>query len=102
MRMYKAAVRSREDNKILFIESEYPSKKAFAVGLRANGYKVNPAMIKQTVLFEYIVDYTNCSPEDWKLRVKDIPAWYLQEYQWNAARMLKGLLYRLYDSRKGE
>lgn len=67
MKNYSAVV--KDGSRIVFIRGqEYPTKAAFIHDLRANGYKVNPRKVKESDLFDYIINHTDCSPWDWDLR----------------------------------
>lgn len=64
--IYKALVTHKVDKTKVIIESECNSKAEFIKELRANGYSVNPLKVKTKEVFEFIMNNTNVSPEDWK------------------------------------
>jgi len=75
MKTYSALVKSSYGNGISFIENkEYETKARFIKDLRGNGYKVNPAKVKESNVFDYICKYTNMAPWDWD--VKEVPEGY--------------------------
>ena len=63
---YKALVRDKQTQEIEFIESEYNSKASFIEDLRRNGYAVAPHKVQPAEAFDFVMNYTNCEPEDWK------------------------------------
>ena len=64
MKLYSAFV--KDGKRLISIKNqEYNTKADFIRDLRSNGYKVNPKKVKETTLFEYIINHTNC---DWELR----------------------------------
>lgn len=66
MKPYSAVV--KDDNWTVFIRNqEYKNKAEFIRDLRANGYRVNPKKVKESALFDYILNHTNCCPWDWDL-----------------------------------
>ena len=70
MKMYSALV--KDGNRLVEIkEQEYNSKADFIYDLRRNGYKVNPKKVKESSLYNYIINNTNCYSLDWDL--KSIP-----------------------------
>lgn len=62
---YKSLVRDKKTKELVIIESGYESKKDFIRDLRRNGYAVNRNKVKKTKEFDFIMNNTNCSPEDW-------------------------------------
>lgn len=66
MKTYKAIVKNKETGERTIIKSDYNSKKDFLKDLRSNGYAVSDCKVKEEKLFDYILETTNCSPEDWK------------------------------------
>lgn len=71
MKKYSAFV--TKGTKIIAIKNqEYSSKADFIKDLRANGYKVNPQKVKESAVFEYIVNNTNMYPWDWQ-NIKKVP-----------------------------
>lgn len=67
MKKYSAVV--KDYSRVVFIrDQEYPTKAAFIHDLRANGYKVNPKKVKESTVFDYIINHTNCGPLDWELQ----------------------------------
>lgn len=73
MTMYKAIVTDKINRRRVVIESEHNTKSEFIHDLRANGYAVNPVKVKTKEVFDYIINYTNCYPWDWK-DIKSVPA----------------------------
>lgn len=71
MKRYKALVISNDTGNEIIIEGKTRTKKVFIEMLKENGYKVDRNKIKEPKLFDYIVEYTECTPQDWKL--KEIP-----------------------------
>ena len=70
MKMYSALV--KDGNRLVEIkEQEYNSKADFIFDLRRNGYKVNHKKVKESSLYNYIINNTNCYSWDWDL--KSIP-----------------------------
>lgn len=65
-KMYKAFVKDKEDGRKLFIESEYTSKSAFIKDLRCNGYAVNQKKVKLKVVYDFILEHTDCYPWDYE------------------------------------
>jgi hypothetical protein len=65
--IYKAIVKDRETKMFITIESEYSKKSNFIRDLKNSGYIVNPLKIKPCQVFDYIMNHTNCNPEDWKI-----------------------------------
>lgn len=68
MRKYKAIVTDKMTGKATVIESEQNSKAEFIHDLRRNGYSVNADKVKREDVFDYIMEYTDCYPWDWKIR----------------------------------
>ena len=67
MKLYSAFV--KDGKRLVVIKNqEYNTKADFIHDLRSNGYKVNPKKVKESVLFEYIINNTNCYSWDWDLR----------------------------------
>ena len=67
MKLYSAFV--KDGNRLIAIKNqEYNTKADFIHDLRLNGYKVNPKKVKESTLFEYIINHTNCYSWDWDLR----------------------------------
>ncbi|MBT4638223.1 MAG: minor capsid protein [Deltaproteobacteria bacterium] len=64
MTSYKMVVKENGERKIMEMQSE--SKKQLISDLRANGYQVNPAKVKKTEVFEYIMNHTNAEEWDWR------------------------------------
>ena len=73
MTMFSALVKDKETKQITRIDSEYPTKAKFIYDLKANGYAVNPNKVKILEIFDYILENTNCTPEEWKY-INKIPA----------------------------
>lgn len=66
MKKYSAIV--KDNNRLVFIKNqEYKCKADFINDLRHNGYKVNPKKVKESALFDYIMNHTNCESWDWAL-----------------------------------
>ena len=66
MKKYSAMV--RDNGRVVFIENqEYNTKADFIHDLRRNGYSVNPKKVKESTIFDYIVNSTNMNPWDWDL-----------------------------------
>lgn len=72
MKMYKAIVTDKMNGRKVVIESEYSTKTEFIRDLRLNGYAVNPVKVKTKEVFDYIMNYTNCNPFDWK-EINEVP-----------------------------
>ena len=71
MTMYSAVV--KDGKRVVFIRNqEYRTKSDFIHDLRYNGYKVNVRKVKQSDVFDYIINHTNCAPWDWDIKV--VPA----------------------------
>ena len=67
MKLYSAFV--KDGKRLIAIKNqEYNTKADFIQDLRSNGYNVNPKKVKESTLFEYIIDNTNCDSCDWDLR----------------------------------
>lgn len=67
MKSYSAMVHSY--GKVLFKRNFlYENKEAFIRVLRAAGYQVNPRHVKETALFDYIMQHPNYNENLWKLR----------------------------------
>lgn len=67
MKKYSAVVKDYSRT-VLIRDQEYPTKADFIHDLRANGYKVNPRKVKESALFNYIINHTDCTPWDWELQ----------------------------------
>ena len=67
MKMYSALVKDGE-RLVQIKEQEYNSKVDFIHDLRSNGYKVNPKKVKESSLYNYIINNTNCYSCDWDLK----------------------------------
>jgi hypothetical protein len=66
MKTYSAIV--KDGKRVVIIENqEYRTKAEFIHDLRHNGYKVNPAKVKDSNVFTYIITRTNCNPWDWRI-----------------------------------
>ena len=64
---YSALV--KDGNRLVEIKNEeYATKADFIYDLRKNGYKVNPKKVKESALYDYIIENTNLYPCDWDLR----------------------------------
>ncbi len=63
---YKAIVRDKQDNQVLIIERDYPTKTEFIKDLRANGFAVNRDKVKESKLFDYILENTNGEERHWR------------------------------------
>lgn len=64
--LYSAVV--KDGGRLVIIEDqEYPTKMAFIHDLRKNGYAVNPKKVKESKLFNYIMNHTDCYEWDWEL-----------------------------------
>jgi len=74
MAIFSAWVKDKETKQQLRIDKEYPTKAKFIYDLKANGYAVNPDKVKISKVFDYILDNTNCTPEEWKY-INKIPAY---------------------------
>ena len=67
MKLYSAFV--KDGKRLVAIKNqEYNTKADFIHDLRSNGYSVNPKKIKESKLFEYIINNTDCNSLDWELR----------------------------------
>lgn len=67
MKKYSAIV--KDGSRMVVIKNqEYNTKADFIRDLRSNGYKVNPHKVKESAVFEYIVDHTNMYPWDWQIK----------------------------------
>lgn len=69
---YYSAICKDGSRTVIFEHQEYPSKVDFVRDLRKNGYKVNPRKVKPAIVFDYIMNHTNCEPWDWYLTEKQI------------------------------
>lgn len=65
-KIFKASVKCKKNNARIIIEGIYTSKAEFIKDLRENGYSVNNNKVKTKEVFDYIINHTNCSLEDWK------------------------------------
>lgn len=70
---FSAIVKDNQTKKTTIITSEYTNKQDFIRDLKNNGYAVNPNKVKESDLFNWILDNTNCSPEEWKY-ITQIPS----------------------------
>lgn len=81
-KIFKAMVTNKKNNERIVIEGIYTSKAEFIKDLRWNGYSVNDNKVKTEEVFDYIINHTDCSPEDWK--INRIPEeniyWFTNEY----------------------
>ncbi len=70
MKKYSAIVKDKyDDNKIVIIKyQEYRTKAEFIKDLRFNGYAVNPLKVKESDLFDYIINKTDCYKWDWQMK----------------------------------
>ena len=67
MAKYSAVVRDKQTGKLLILRSkEYNSKREFISDIRFNGYSVQAMKVHEDEVFNYIMQNTNCTPEDWK------------------------------------
>lgn len=67
MKKYSALV--KDGTRVVFIcNQEYARKSDFIRDLRCNGYKVNPRKVKESHIFDYILNHTNCYPWDWDIK----------------------------------
>lgn len=71
MKKYKTTAYDKKNKKWDTITSEYPTKTAFIKDLRANGYRVNEKRVAEEKVYNYIMDNTNATNEDFK-RIKTI------------------------------
>ena len=73
-KLYSAIVKDKETKKKVFIENkEYSRKQDFIKDLKNNGYAVNPLKVKESEVFSYILNNTNCDNIDWKY-INKVPA----------------------------
>ena len=67
MKLYSALV--KDGKRLVEIKNEkYATKADFIRDLRKNGYKVNPKKVKESKLFDYIIENTDLFPWDWDLK----------------------------------
>ena len=66
MKVFKGIATDKETKQKVIIESEYKTKKDFIKDVRHNGYSINPKKVKEAKVFDYILDNTNATEEDWK------------------------------------
>lgn len=67
MKRFSAVVKDRQTKETIFIENqEYSNKANFIKDLKHNGYMVNPDKVKESEVFDYIMENTNCEPQEWK------------------------------------
>ena len=67
MKMYSAFV--KDGKRVVQIRNqEHNTKAEFIHDLRCNGYKVNPKKVKESSVYDYIVNHTNMAPWDWDLK----------------------------------
>lgn len=67
MKSYSAMVKSC--GKVCFIRNVlYENKVRFIRGLRGAGYQVNPKHVKETALFDYIMQHPDYNDDMWNLR----------------------------------
>jgi len=64
--LFKTCVKYKPTGKYSIIESDYPTKAQFISDLRANGYAVNPLRIKESNLYNWIVENSNGEESEWK------------------------------------
>lgn len=69
---YKAVVKDKKTKERTIIETECTSKRFFIEELRRNGYSVNRNKVKKAKVFDYIMNHTNATPQDWK-EIKEVP-----------------------------
>jgi len=73
MKMFSAWVKNKKTKKSERIDMEYPNKSKFIADLKSNGYAVNPDMVKEFDLFNFILRKTNADKVDWKY-INKIPS----------------------------
>lgn len=72
MKKYSAFVQDKVTKEWIFIKNiECNSKAQFIDDLRSNGYRVNPMKVLESKYFDFVMDYTNADPWDWKNAKQD-------------------------------
>lgn len=68
MKTYSAIVKDKYTKKTVIIKNqEHNTKAEFIQTLRKNSYSVNPQKAKESEVFDYIINNTNCYPWDWEI-----------------------------------
>ena len=66
-KLFSAVVKDKQTKEtILITNKEYETKSQFIKDLKNNGYAVNPYKVKESEVFDYIINYTNCELVEWK------------------------------------
>jgi len=65
-KMFSAWVKDKRTKELVRIDSECINKISFISDLRSNGYMVNPDMVKESEVFEWIMKNTNADKVEWK------------------------------------
>ena len=68
MTTYKTLATDKQTGERVTIEREYNTKQEFIADVRRNGYKVNAKRTKETNLYNWIIENTNCNERDWEIR----------------------------------
>lgn len=71
MKKFKTMATDKRTGEKVCIVSEYPTKTNFIKDIRSNGYRVNPIRVAEEEVYNYIMDNTNATNEDFK-RIKTI------------------------------
>jgi hypothetical protein len=64
MKTFKAVATSYEGERKI-IQADAKNKTEFIKEARKNGFKINPFKVKDSELFNFIMDETNCNEWDW-------------------------------------
>ena len=62
---YKALVTDIVTKERIILEDDCKTKKQFLEFIRSNGYSVSDLKVKKADVWDWIVNETNCYPEDW-------------------------------------
>ena len=66
MKTYKAIVTDKETRERKIIERAYKTKGQFITDLRKNGFAVNIDKVKESEVFDWIIENTNCEKRHWQ------------------------------------
>ena len=66
MKKFKTIATDKKTGEKICIVSEYPTKTNFIKDIRANGYRVNPIRVAEEKNYDYIMDHTNATDNDFK------------------------------------
>ena len=66
MKTYKGMAIDKETNEPIILEMEYKTKKDFISDVRSNGYSINELRVKESNVYNYIMDNTNATDDDFR------------------------------------